>query len=170
MKKSEFDVVGEIALDDLITQPTEAPQSEMPSDRIDGIVIARLIGLAADGRAIVDFDGGSCDEPVTCESLASLDDDMIDRHVALMFRDGDPDRPLVLGVIQNAAPARKRAAVEVAKDGETLELTADKEIVLRCGEASLTLTRSGKVIIRGAYISSRASGVNRVNGASVQIN
>ena len=44
------------------------------------------------------------------------------------------------------------------------------EIELRCGKASLILTRAGKVLIRGAYLLSRSSGVNRIKGGSVQIN
>ena len=53
---------------------------------------------------------------------------------------------------------------------ERLELTAEREIVLRCGKASITLTRAGKVLIRGDYISSRSSGVNKIKGGSVQLN
>jgi hypothetical protein len=34
----------------------------------------------------------------------------------------------------------------------------------------LTLTHAGKVLIRGAYVLSRSSGVNRIKGGSVQIN
>ena len=55
-------------------------------------------------------------------------------------------------------------------DGEKTVVTAQKEIVLRCGKASITLTRAGKVLIRGAYLLSRSSGVNRIKGGSVQIN
>lgn len=51
-----------------------------------------------------------------------------------------------------------------------LEITAEREIVLRCGKASITLTREGKIILRGTYISSRSSGVNRIKGGSVQLN
>ena len=49
-------------------------------------------------------------------------------------------------------------------------LTAEREIELRCGKSSLVLTRAGKVLIRGAYLLSRSSGVNRIKGGSVQIN
>ena len=55
-------------------------------------------------------------------------------------------------------------------DGERLVFTAKKEIVLRCGKASITLTRAGKILIRGAYLLSRSSGVNRIKGGSVKIN
>ena len=60
--------------------------------------------------------------------------------------------------------------VQATLDGEQLVLTAQNEIVLRCGKASLTLTRAGKVLIRGTYLLSRSSGVNRIKGGSVQIN
>jgi hypothetical protein len=49
-------------------------------------------------------------------------------------------------------------------------LTAEREMVLRCGEASITLTRAGKVIIKGAYIVSRSTGYNKIKGAAVDIN
>jgi hypothetical protein len=43
-------------------------------------------------------------------------------------------------------------------------------MVLRCGKASITLTRAGKVLIQGSYVLSRSTGVNRVKGGAVQIN
>ena len=37
-------------------------------------------------------------------------------------------------------------------------------------KASITLTSAGKILLRGAYILNRSSGVNRIKGGSVQIN
>jgi hypothetical protein len=42
--------------------------------------------------------------------------------------------------------------------------------VLRCGEASITLTKAGKILIRGTYVLSRSSGVNMVKGATIHLN
>jgi hypothetical protein len=67
-------------------------------------------------------------------------------------------------------PGPAPQAVQTTLDGESLTLTADREIVLCCGKASITLTRAGKIIIRGAYLLNRSSGVNKIKGASVQIN
>ena len=50
-----------------------------------------------------------------------------------------------------------------------LDVSAGEQVTLRCGKASLTLTAPGKVLLRGAYVSSRSSGVNRIVGRSVQI-
>jgi len=60
--------------------------------------------------------------------------------------------------------------VSAQVDDQRVELTAEREIVLRCGDASITLTRAGKVIIKGAYILSRSSGYNKIKGAAVDIN
>ncbi len=69
-----------------------------------------------------------------------------------------------------AAPGHPVLKVETTADGERVTVTAEREIEFRCGKASITLTRAGKVIIRGAYLLSRSSGVNRIKGGSVQIN
>ena len=82
-------------------------------------------------------------------------------------------RPIVVGLIQAPVPVaapEKEESIDVKLDSQRLTFTAEQEIVLRCGEASITLTRAGKVIIRGAYILSRSSGVNLIKGGSVQIN
>jgi hypothetical protein len=60
--------------------------------------------------------------------------------------------------------------VPAATPEERLTFTAAREIVLQCGRASIVLTRAGKVLVRGAYVSLRSSGMQRITGASVQIN
>ncbi len=62
------------------------------------------------------------------------------------------------------------AQVEVDVDGEHLTVSAKEELVLRCGKASIVLTKSGKILIHGTYISNRSSGVMRIKGGSVQLN
>ena len=53
---------------------------------------------------------------------------------------------------------------------EELLINAARQITIRCGESSITLTAAGKIILRGKYIVSRSSGVQRIKGGSVQIN
>lgn len=71
-----------------------------------------------------------------------------------------------MGLLQSV----EQRAVAVADDVERLVLSASKEVVLKCGAASITLTQAGKVLIRGADVVSRSSGSNRIKGASVEIN
>ena len=61
---------------------------------------------------------------------------------------------------------REKPEEEVV-DGRKIAFIAKEEIVLRCGKSSITLTKAGKVIIRGAYLLNRSSGVNRIKGGSV---
>lgn len=119
--------------------------------------------------------------PLAALSTARIDQVADGTSVALLFADGDPTRPLIIGLIHNPLEAiLEEAELEPATgdtdeldahvDGERLVFEADKEIVLRCGNASIILTRAGKILIRGAYLASRSSGVNQIMGGSVQIN
>jgi hypothetical protein len=58
----------------------------------------------------------------------------------------------------------------VAEVDGRVELVGQREVVLRCGPASIRLTPDGRVTIRGTRILSRADGPNRVQGASVELN
>jgi hypothetical protein len=68
--------------------------------------------------------------------------------------------------IETTSPVVLSATV----DGKQVVLEAKDEIVLRCGQASITLRRNGRIVIRGTYVETRSSGVNRIKGGSVQIN
>jgi hypothetical protein len=164
--------------------PRSAGATRESQHRIDGIVIGRLVALREDGQPLVDFPGNPTVEPQAARSTTTLDGASIGSQAALMFEAGDPKRPVVLGPIvhpgkvatdQDGSATRDhahadRSSVTIERDSETVTLSAQKQIVLRCGKASITLTRSGKVLIRGAHLVSRSSGVNRIYGGSVQLN
>jgi len=59
---------------------------------------------------------------------------------------------------------------DVTVDGKRVVIEGREEIVFKCGEASITLTKAGKILIRGKYLLNRSSGVNRIMGGSVQVN
>lgn len=138
--------------------------------RQDGVAVGVLLGLTSDGSPLVAFAGG--DDKTMARTTVHLGSADIGSQVALMFENGDPAKPLVIGRILVPGSRNKPTSrtVEASIDQETLTLSADREIVLRCGKASITLTRAGKIILRGAYVLSRSSGVNKIKGASVQIN
>ncbi len=133
------------------------------------VILGRVVGLQADGRALVKF--AESPEPLPARSSVVLEEQDVGREAALLFEGGNLAKPMVMGLIRTAADAAEREAPHQAElDGERVVLTAEREIVLRCGEASLTLTRAGKILLRGKYLLSRSSGVNRIKGGSVQIN
>lgn len=97
--------------------------------------------------------------------------------VLLAFEENDPGRPVIVDVICETVPEpsplisiERKAVDDVRIDGQTITFDAAAEIVLRCGKSSITLTQAGKVLIRGAYLLNRSSGVNLIRGGSVQIN
>ena len=89
--------------------------------------------------------------------------------MVLAFESGRLDRPIVIGLLQNS-PFEEETHSETGLRKERISLEADREVVIRCGAASITLTESGKVLIKGDYVSSRATGTHRIRGGSVQIN
>jgi hypothetical protein len=105
------------------------------------------------------------------------------REVVLLFEGGDPARPIVAGFLEPevatpaldavlaAAPDGDRAVPEIAEvDGRRVVLDGKDEVVLRCGKASITLRRNGKIVLRGAYVETHADGTNRIKGGTVKIN
>lgn len=141
------------------------------AERYDGVVIGILLGFHENGAPLVAFPGNPEETALEARATTGLQDPDVGREVALLFEGGDPRLPLVIGVVQH--PERRTdtpTPLTADLDGERVVLSARKEIVLKCGKASITLTRAGKVLIRGAYLLSRSSGVNRVKGGSVQFN
>ena len=134
-----------------------------------GAVRGMLVALDEDGNAMIDFPGCGAGQPVLASSTISLRGSDVGREAVLMFEDADPARPILIGLI-HAPKGQSQPDLELLIDKKKVEFTAEEEIVLRCGKASITLTRAGKVLIRGAYVLTRSSGVNRIKGGSVQIN
>lgn len=138
----------------------------MPGETRLGVLIGRLVVLADDGPWVrVDPQG----PPVRARSTVELSDGDVDLEFVIAFDGGDSRRPLILGRVL-AAPAVPRQVVYAHSDGERLVLSARERIVIECGSASITLTRAGKVLIRGHYVQSRATGVNSLKGGSVELN
>lgn len=152
------------------------------------VKIGRLAPGSEPGAVIVEFDGGA-DGPVAARTVVDLDEAKIRHALAsrqsavLLFENGDPRLPIVLGLISAdpgatllgalLAPLRAAAPAlpaEARIDGKRVVLEGKDEVVLKCGEASITLTRDGKLFVRGAYVETRATGVNRIKGGSVKIN
>jgi hypothetical protein len=92
------------------------------------------------------------------------------RDVAIVFEAGNPTKPLLIGLVEPPAGSGAPAVRNAEIDGERIVFAADKEIVLKCGKASITLTRDGKILIRGENLLSRSSGPNRIKGGSIHLN
>jgi hypothetical protein len=140
----------------------------------EGVVTGVLIGFKDEGRIpLVMFSGQPGTAAIGAATVVDLHGSHIGRQVALMFERCDLRRPIIMGLLRGAQAwplLQQPATVEVDADGERLVVTAKQQLVLRCGKASITLTKAGKVLIQGSYVSNRSSGVLRIKGGSVQIN
>ncbi len=151
-------------------RPTKATKAHRP--QFTDVVIGALIAVDDMGIPLVIFPGNESSVGVPARATVTLTAEDIGCEVALMFEKGDPAQPLIIGRIQNPQSRIKniQAPVSAEVDGERIEFSANQEIVLKCGKASITLTRAGKILIRGTYLLSRSSGANRIRGGSIQLN
>jgi hypothetical protein len=176
------------SLDAQVFEPeneVQAPPSIAPGE----IVLGTFVDMDGEGNPLVDYPLNPSARPITAISTLGLTRQQLDRPVALLFADGDISKPIIVGLIHsplyslldNVQEARAESPVEEGEvaeaelkaakvDGESVVIEGKKEVVLKCGDASITLTRSGKILIRGKYLLNRSSGVNRIMGGSVQVN
>jgi hypothetical protein len=143
-------------------------KQELEELRPPSVLIGRIVVIRESEEPLVDFPGNTSGQLIPARSLVPITAEDSGREVALIFEDADAPKPIIAGLLQTFQPIP--APRELKLDDEHLHLSAKKEVVIQCGKASITLTSAGKVLIRGAYLLSRSSGVNRIKGGSVQIN
>jgi hypothetical protein len=151
----------------------EDPQSALLRSPVYGVVVGQYLGLHSSGHPLVSFAGQEGSAAIEARTIAVLHGVAFGAEVLLQFDQGDVARPIILGVMQNPQAWTREIAghsLDVDADGERLQIQAREQLVLRCGDASITLTKAGKILIKGTYLSSRATGTHRIKGGSVQIN
>lgn len=152
------------------------PPGTMPARLTRAPALGALRGFDLLGQPLVGELVACPGEVVASRSTVVLRHAQVGRQVLVVYADGDARAPVIVGVIEphplqpqsDAAPVQPGATLQV--DGERRVIEAEREIVLRCGDASITLTRAGKVLIQGRYVSSRSAGYNKIKGAAVEIN
>lgn len=153
----------------LHAQSTVIGSSERPH-----VIVGELIAIQDGGRTpLVLYPGQPGTAAIASRSIVDLHGSHIGRRVLLLFESEGENSPIVAGVLREDTGWEDRDPpdnVEIDADGKRLIVTAKEQLVLRCGMASITLTKEGKVLIQGTYLSSRSSGAHRIKGGSVQIN
>lgn len=158
---------------------------ESLTERILGTRVGWVTGATSDGGALVDYPG-SPHGPLPARSAIPLDREAL-THAArerqgaiLLFENGDPGLPLLMGLIHAPSktplldavlePPLDEGRMDAQVDGQRVVIEGRDEVVLRCGKASLTLRRNGQVLLRGINIRTEADEVHKIKGGKVQIN
>lgn len=168
---------GALLLTPLLRSAKAATSAQAPATKLapsPGVIVGELLALADNGSTpLLRYPGQPGTSALAGRSTVDLQGQHIGQSVVLSFENDDPLRPIVIGVLRGAGTwplDDKPAQVEVDADGMRLVVSAKEQLVLRCGKASITLTKAGKVLIEGDYLLSRSRGVNRIKGGSVQLN
>jgi hypothetical protein len=133
--------------------------------RIEGVVAGRIEGFTRLGRPRVNFSANRSGHPVTARTTAPLSRLHSGGDVALMFEETDPNKPIIIGLMHNPVQAGK-----IGDDEKTAVIASDREVLIRCGEASIHLRRDGKIIIKGKDILSRARRNHDIKGGMINLN
>jgi|JI10StandDraft_1071094.scaffolds.fasta_scaffold1315009_2 hypothetical protein len=146
--------------------------------RPTGHVVATVQGLDALGQLWVLVDGrlilarpveGVIDPVRDASSIAG-------RQALVVFIE-DHIHPVVTALLARDLVARAPAATSIGApladleiDGRKITLEAGCKVTLRCGEASLTMTADGRIVMKGVEIVSRALRNHKIKGGAVNIN
>lgn len=149
--------------------------------KIRGNRVGTLVGWSDGEGPLVDHPSNP-HGPIAARTTVPLDastaEAAVDRgqEVLLVFEAERSDRPIIIGLLREPLARLERserrapAQIEAVVDGRRVVFDAEDEIVLRCGDASITLRRNGRIVVRGAYVETRSKGVNRIKGGVVRIN
>ncbi len=151
-----------------------ARQQKQDRELLSTPMVATLVEFDSLDRPVIRSKALLGSERVVARATVPCRRSHLGASVVVLFENGDPRLPIIVGVIEQARDvAREEVPANrtvIQADGERYVVDAEREIVLRCGESSITLTRAGKVLIKGKYILSRSSGYNKIKGAAVDIN
>lgn len=155
------------------------PSQGFQESSTGSVCIGRIIDITKSGQAIVTFAGSSVGQVIARSTLdaSSYKDinELNGQNVLLIFENGDPSLPIIIGLVHNELYGTMSnnldiKSIEVVSDGERLVFEAKKELILRCGQGAITLYSNGKIVVKGTHLISRSSGVNKIKGATVNLN
>ncbi|CAM4199619.1 DUF6484 domain-containing protein [Serratia silvae] len=134
--------------------------------------LGRLIAFNEHQCPIVEVNAEQLSQPLEARSCVKLSPSQLGAEVILLMT--GENNPVITGVIEadpvelDITPLSPPNLLTV--DGHAISLKAAERISIQCGETSITLTKEGKITLRGKYLLSRAKKANRIQGGSVELN
>ncbi len=130
--------------------------------------LARLVRWDAPSRVWVELEENG--EIILARIIRGLRrDDLVDqdgtaRELLVVFARGKKTQAVITGVL--AADAGQTSSGVP----EQVVIEAGAELVLKCGDGTISVRKDGKVVVRGTHLLSRSSGPIRLKGGHVEIN
>jgi len=164
-------VIGVVAAIDAQGRPLVDFQENPSSEPIQALTTISLSKSHVLRQVALLFSNGNLAEPVIMGLIHNPLDELLE-NFDLIPADNADNSPFPESQEKVGKPLEIKRNNEntVYVDGERISIEGAEEVTFKCGKASITLTKSGKILIRGTYLLNRSSGVNRILGGSVQVN
>lgn len=146
------------------------------------LLIGTVTAINDEGAPVLRFMLDGQWRSVPAVPMVSLTANHIGRQGVAMMANGEIKALVLVGLVHSPLDAMLQQSMSIDSlsepeaesyaevDGTSRVIEGKEQVVLRCGDASITLTKAGKIILRGKHLVSRASGVNRILGGSIQMN
>ena len=139
--------------EDLLTTLAEHTEQNV---KVEGVVVGFITAIDKQNNPMVDFDCNVFKEAIPATSLVEINNTHTGHKVALMFEQNRADKPMIMGFMH--VPE------------QTKSITAEKELLIKCGKASIRLKENGDIVINGRELISRARKNNIIRGGTIHLN
>lgn len=145
-------------LDTVLKTSAHAYNEHTHHDVIHGTKVGVIKKIVSSHLAEVQFNRNQCKESILARTTVKLSEDDQSESCTLVFQDSDPQKPIITGIIKTERNVNKPLVIE-----------SDKGIEIQCGHSKIEITDK-EVSINGQRVTTRAYGLNRVQGASIKLN
>jgi hypothetical protein len=144
--------------------------------------VAQLVGIDKEGKIQISFDNTTS---IVAKLVYGLDMLKLAEYIKIggevlvVFENGDPNKPIIIALMEDPEESisleekleeKKADPIAAVVEHNRVNIKAEDEIHLTCGESQIILRKDGKIIVKGKNILSRAKEKNKIKGGSVSIN
>jgi len=136
------------------------PQPTISQHPLPSVTLGTLVDLSPTGQPLVHWPTSLSRAPVSARSQIPISTTDRGRECTLVFANGDPTQPILLGLLQPLDTTTE----------DPVQIQSEHSIQLQAGQAKLELHADGRILLQGRHIRSQAYGPNHIQGASVKLN
>lgn len=152
------------------------------NNNVDQPYVRRVITVSDDGEVFIDgagIDQSQLRARISVGVHQGWENSLLrpGNSVLVINEDGDPKRPIIIGSIVEKLdfePSLKKSSVKEHKaihfKGKQITFESSGQVIIKCGNSTITMKNDGEIVLRGKKIVSRAAQSNKIKGAAVKIN